>query len=149
MLLIRKGFYYICGFGLSVFLSVCYTRIGAQTAEPIVSKLCMSIEGHLAGNIGHVSCAWVHGGLRERRRKRGGVSFWRQRVGERGRLIIRRLRVQIPAAPLFTRWAILCFLITFFCIQLKCTRQFSFQISNLVHRTLGRSVNIRKVFFKF
>ena len=88
-------------------------------------------------------------GLRERRRKKRGVSFWRQRVGERERLIIRRLRVQIPAAPLFTRWAILCFLITFFRIQLKCTRQFSFQISNLVHRTPGRFVNISKVFSIF
>ena len=36
-----------------------------------------------------------------------------------------------------------------FRVHLKCIRQFSFQISNLVHRTLGRSVNIRKVFFEF
>ena len=71
---------------LCVCVCVCYTRTHAQTAEPIVSKLCMSIEGHLAGNIGYVSCAWVHGGLRERRRKGGGVSFWRQRIGERDRL---------------------------------------------------------------
>ena len=52
-----------------VCVCVCYTRTHAQTAEPIVSKFCMRIEGHLAGNIGYVSCAWVHGGLRERRRK--------------------------------------------------------------------------------
>ena len=71
---------------LCMCLCVCYTRTHAQTAEPIVSKFCMSIEGHLAGNIGYVSCAWVHGGLRERRRKGGGVSFWRQRIGDRERL---------------------------------------------------------------
>ena len=112
VLLLYMWLRFIC---LSVFLSfclcVCYTRIGAQTAEPIVSKLCMSIEGHLAGNIGHVSCAWVHGGLRERRRKRGGVIFLRQRVGERERLIIRRLRVQIPVTALKF---FLCFFIKFF-----------------------------------
>ena len=35
---------------------------------------------------------------------------------------------------------------TFFRFQLKYTRRFSFQISNLVLRTLSRSVNISKIF---
>ena len=68
-----------------VCVSVRYTRTHAQTAEPIVSKFCMSIEGHLAGNIGPVSCAWVYGGLRERRRKGGGSVFGdRELQKERG-----------------------------------------------------------------
>ena len=71
---------------VSVYVSVCYTRTHAQTTEPIVSKFCMSIEGHLAGNIGYVSCAWVHGGLRERRRKGGGGKFLATDNGNRERL---------------------------------------------------------------
>ena len=107
---------------LCICLSVCYTRTHAQTAEPIVWKLCMSIEGHLAGNIGYVSCAWVYGGLRERRRKGGGSVFGdRELEIERG-CEVERLRVQIPAAPLFTRWAILCFLITFFSFPINIHR---------------------------
>ena len=128
---------------------MCYTRTHAQTAEPIVSKFCMSIEGHLAGNIGPFSCACVNWGQRERRRKGGGSVFGdRELEIERG-CEVERLRVQIPAAPLFTRWAILCFLITFFPFQLKYTGRFSFQISNLGLRALSISVNISKVFSIF
>ena len=37
--------------------SVCVFLMDAETVRPIVSKLCMVIEGHLAGNIGVVQCA--------------------------------------------------------------------------------------------
>ena len=40
-----------------VCVCVCVFLMDAQTVRPIVSKLGMVIEGHLAGNIGLVSCA--------------------------------------------------------------------------------------------
>ena len=58
--------------GLSLFvclfvcLSVCVFAFHAQTIWPIVFELGMGPEGHLAGNIGLVSCAWVYGVLCEK-----------------------------------------------------------------------------------
>ena len=62
-------------FFMCLCVSVCVFLMDAQTVRPIVSKLGIVIEGHLAGNIGLVSWAYLHGGLRERRWKWGGVSF--------------------------------------------------------------------------
>ena len=55
----------------------------------------MSIEGHLVGNIGPVLCAWVNWGLRERRRKGGGVSFLHREFEKERDCEIEKLRIQI------------------------------------------------------
>ena len=56
-------------------MSVCVSLMDAQTVRPIFPELGKGIEGHLAGNIGYVSCALVNEGLRERRRKEGGFDL--------------------------------------------------------------------------
>ena len=63
----------ISGLRLSVNVCVCMFLMDAQTFWPIVSKLDIVIEVNLAGNISLVSYPQVHGGLRERRKKGGGV----------------------------------------------------------------------------
>ena len=67
--------------GVSVYfcVSVCVSLMDAQTVRPIFPELGKGIEGHLAGNIGYVSCALVNEGLRERRRKEGGSIGAKQR----------------------------------------------------------------------
>ena len=79
---------------------MCYTRTHAQTAEPIVSKFCMSIEGHLAGNIGPFSCACVNWGQRERPRKGGGVSFCDRELEKERDCEIEKVRIQIIVTAL-------------------------------------------------
>ena len=56
----------ISGLSLFVCLSVCVFAFHAQTVWQIASKLGMGLEGHLAGSIGLISCARIHGEPREK-----------------------------------------------------------------------------------
>ena len=61
---------------LSEYVWVYVFLMDAKTVLPIIFKLGMVIEGHLAGKFVLVSCAYVYGGLRVRRRKGEGVNFF-------------------------------------------------------------------------
>ena len=121
---------------LCVCVCVCYTRTHAQTAEPIVSKFCMSIEGHLVGNIGPVSCAWVNWGLRERRRKGGGVSFLHREFEEERDCEIEKLRIQILVTALIF---CVCFFLSIF----------RFSRLELVNFRKNNEENIKTLHLKF